>query len=294
MIFFFSGTGNSRFVANRLADRLCEQASFIPETDPEKCSFSGSTLGFVFPVYSWGIPPLIEEFIARLSEEFCKDVQKSGTYVWMACTCGDEAAFTPEMLSKALSARNIPLKGIWSVIMPNNYVLLPGFNVDNKEVEKSKLEAAPARIDAIAEAIARKETCIDIVRGKHASFKSKMVYPLFKRWGIFPRRWRWTPECIGCEQCAVTCPMGNIRMQNGHPLWGDRCVSCLMLPHLPYPRSGLRKCHTHQRTVYLPLEEMISSHCGNASWRNCTGTRFRQSASRRQCRRATKWQPRSK
>lgn len=232
MIFFFSGTGNSRFVANRLADRLCEQASFIPETDPEKCSFSGSTLGFVFPVYSWGIPPLIEEFIARLSEEFCKDVQKSGTYVWMACTCGDEAAFTPEMLSKALSARNIQLKGIWSVIMPNNYVLLPGFNVDNKEVEKSKLEAAPARIDAIAEAIARKETCIDIVRGKHASFKSKMVYPLFKRWGIFPRRWRWTPECIGCEQCAVTCPMGNIRMQNGHPLWGDRCVSCLACYHI--------------------------------------------------------------
>ena len=41
----------------------------------------------------------------------------------------------------------------YSVIMPNNYILLPGFDVDSKEVERQKLEDAPAAVAAIAAAI---------------------------------------------------------------------------------------------------------------------------------------------
>ena len=32
MIFYFSGTGNSKWIAEQLADRLKEQLIFIPET----------------------------------------------------------------------------------------------------------------------------------------------------------------------------------------------------------------------------------------------------------------------
>lgn len=233
MIYYFSGTGNSCYVARRLAERLGESLAFIPETDPDLSSFSGKSLGFVFPVYAWGVPPVVDSFISRLFETADATKQDiKGLSIWIVCTCGDEVALTPEMVSKTLACCKKKLDGAWSVQMPNNYVLLPGFDVDSKEVERGKLEAAPARIDTIADKIAKNEMEFDVVRGSKAFIKSRLIHPLFRRWGIAPSKWRWTPECVGCEKCAAVCPMQNIIMLNGHPHWGDNCVSCLACYHI--------------------------------------------------------------
>ena len=55
MIFYFSGTGNSRWVAEQLAqltgDESCDITALteVPEIQNEK------QIGFVFPVYAWGV-----------------------------------------------------------------------------------------------------------------------------------------------------------------------------------------------------------------------------------------------
>ena len=103
----------------------------------------------------------------------------------MICTCGDEVAKSPEMFIKAFSKKGIRVNSIFSVIMPNNYVLLPGFSVDPKDVEQSKLENAPQRIEFIASQIEKKIDIIDVTRGSMQLLKSKLIYPLFKKWGVF-------------------------------------------------------------------------------------------------------------
>ena len=60
MIFYFSGCGNSRFVAESIAKELDERLLFIPEEE-RNGNFDyelgdGERLGFVFPIYSW-CPP---------------------------------------------------------------------------------------------------------------------------------------------------------------------------------------------------------------------------------------------
>ena len=149
MIFFFSGTGNSRFTAYRLADILDEKPCFIPSSIPEEVLFEGSQLGFVFPVYSWGVPPLVLNFIRRLSDSFCGIIKTHLIPVWAVCTCGDDTGLTPEMLKKELEAKGLNMSGAWSVTMPNTYVLLPGFDVDSQEVCANKLEYAQIRVDEI-------------------------------------------------------------------------------------------------------------------------------------------------
>ena len=56
-----------------------------------------------------------------------------------------------------------------SVQMPNNYVSLPGFDVDPKGVEEAKLAAFPSRLKSVAAEIVRAESddseVTDIVRG---------------------------------------------------------------------------------------------------------------------------------
>lgn len=236
MILYFSGTGNSRYVAEKLARHLSESLAFIPDCEAADLNFDGNTLGFVFPVYSWGVPPIVLDFVRNLSDSFIRTVSGDNVRVWMVCTCGDETAMTPEMFEQCWRKRLGPLEskvsGMWSVTMPNTYVLLPGFDVDPENIVAAKLEAAPARIERIAHSIREGEWTVDVVRGSNPRFKSGVIFPLFRKWGIFPKHWRWTPECLMCGKCAKACPVNNIRIVTGHPVWGSKCLSCLACYHI--------------------------------------------------------------
>ena len=71
MIFYFSGCGNSKHVAETLAAGLTDQLVFIPEAARNnQYDYSlqdGERLGFVFPVYSWAPPKLVMDFVKKMS-----------------------------------------------------------------------------------------------------------------------------------------------------------------------------------------------------------------------------------
>lgn len=235
MIYYFSGTGNSRYVAETLSNLLGLVKKFIPATEPGKEIETNEDIGFVFPVYSWGVPPLVLEFIEKLPDSLWETLEVGGYRLWCVMSCGDEVAMAPEMLQKSLKKRGVKADGIWSIIMPNNYVLLPGFNVDSKEIEKKKLDATPPRLLEIAEAIRNGVQGFDIVRGSIPRIKTRLVYPLFKRWGINTGKWHYTASCVGCGKCVTACPLHNVEMKERHPQWGDSCCSCLACYHVcPY------------------------------------------------------------
>lgn len=246
MIVYFSGTGNSGYVAKRIAFGIGEKLLFLPETDPLTLELKDNEMfGLVTPVYSWGIPPIVIDFIRKLNEQFVIDLKDK--YVWAVLTCGDETGCAPEMLEKSLIKKGMRLKSGWSVIMPNNYVLLPGFDVDNKKTETLKLDNAPGRIDEIIEKIINGISEKDFFHGSWPRLKTNLVYPLFKRWGILKGRWHWTQECIQCGKCAKVCPVGNIAMIGNHPKWNTNCTSCLACYHIcpthavEYGKATVRK-----------------------------------------------------
>jgi len=231
MIFYFSGLGNTCYAAKTIAGVTSEPLHFIPDTGAESIEFKGESLGILFPVYSWGVPPLVLDFFSKLSDKFIETIKKQDIPVWAVMTCGDETGNAPDMLKSHLNSLELDLKGVWSVIMPNTYVLLPGFDVDKSDVEEKKLDEAVPRIKEIANKIKNKEWDSDVFKGSMPGFKTGALYPLFKKLGIFPKRWRWTQECVKCGKCAEVCPIGNIHMSGNHPVWGKECVSCLACYH---------------------------------------------------------------
>ena len=60
MIYWFSGTGNSRFVAEKLAELTNDTAQniFMPYTEEHD-----GIVGLVFPVYVWMPPFFVSKFI---------------------------------------------------------------------------------------------------------------------------------------------------------------------------------------------------------------------------------------
>ena len=71
MILWYSGCGNSRFVADTLSKELADSNMiFIPEAARQGMELEfgpDEILGIVFPVYSWSVPRLVSEYLRTVS-----------------------------------------------------------------------------------------------------------------------------------------------------------------------------------------------------------------------------------
>ena len=90
MIFYFSGTGNTKWVAQQLAEATGERLCYIPdELKAGVLSYqlkSGERLGFCFPTHGWQPPRIVRDFIRRSA--FTWDGSQM-PYVFAVTTCGD-------------------------------------------------------------------------------------------------------------------------------------------------------------------------------------------------------------
>ncbi len=262
MIFWFSGTGNSRWAARRLGeiigdDRLVAIADYPAGSD---CSFTlarHERVGFVFPTYSWGPAPVVARFVRRLTLDGYK---AADNYCYALTTCGDDVGLSVQIMTHAMQPA-LHLDAMFSLQMPNNYVCLPGFDTDPADMEKSKLTEAQICIDTIAGMIAERRCVTDVVTGGMSWLKSRVIYPLFKRLWMSPKPFHVRPSaCTRCGRCVRLCPLHNVELAaDGLPQWSGNCAMCLACYHhcpvhaVEYGRSTRRK---HQ--YHCPLHEADS------------------------------------
>lgn len=234
MIICFSGTGNSRLVAHELQRHIGGEIVELSGElllKPGSRVFSvapGEDVLWVFPIYSWGLPPVLSAFIIR-----SKFLGAEHARHFMVCTCGDDVGRADDQWRTLVGKRGWSPCTAFSVQMPNTYVCMKGFDVDSPEVERDKLERMPEVVAAIAERIRNGGRRIEshVVRGSWAWAKTAIVYPLFKRFCMSPGPFRATEACTGCGMCSRKCPMENISMSEGRPVWGGNCAMCLRCYH---------------------------------------------------------------
>lgn len=233
MIFYFSATGNSQFVAESLGQALGERIVDIGKLDDAPISNidTKESLGFVFPVYGWGIPKIVQEFIHSLSKRSNARLLQN-KYVWATVTCGDDVGMADKHVRRALAVAGLHLDAIFSVIMPNTYVCLPGFDVDKAEIRHHKLARCRQRVAAVADAVKNKRNVTDIHRGAFPRFKTYVLGYLFRRFLITDKPFHATSSCTHCGLCAHVCPLHNISVSPAAlPHWHGRCTGCLSCYH---------------------------------------------------------------
>lgn len=224
MICWFSGCGNSRFVAETLASLLDERLVSIPEALRQgSCRLDlapGERLGFVWPVYCWAPPPIVLDFVSRMS------VSGSASHVFFVATCGDNAGLAEQVFRRALRRRGLQLDSAYTVVMPETYVNLKGMGLDTPEGAKSKVEAARRLLPEIAGSIRSGERCSRVVKGGSAWSKTYLVRPFFNAFLVTDKPFRVSEECTGCGLCACLCPVRNISIKDGKPIWNGNCLTC--------------------------------------------------------------------
>lgn len=233
MIFYFSGTGNSHHVAQRLASHLNEELHGVGNALISKHFHHAlqpmERLGFVFPTYSWGPAPVVLDFIEGLKMAGYAE----STFTFMVTTCGDDVGCSVGIFKKTVQCKSWHLDAAYSVQMPNNYVCMKGFDVDIESVRLEKLQAATARIEQIAQNIAEGRKAVDVVTGTWKRVKSHVIRPYFLRHAMSDRKFHTeSDKCTHCGTCARLCPMHNISLNSAQePVWQGHCAMCLRCLH---------------------------------------------------------------
>ncbi len=240
LILFFSGTGNTHYVAHYLARKIGSlpleitirsveqvEAEAVPEFD---------LLAVGFPVYAASAPPFFQEYLHRLPHG-------EGRGAFAFCTKGAFAGSADRRVLQGLTAQGYVGLGSSSVLMPGTdglaFVAKNGWMArwaQNKDFDH--LASADRLADRIGAVIK------ELLAGKRAV----ELRVLDRRAGLSPanRLWRWAYEqstaplkqrfaaddrCTRCGLCVHICPSHNIRLEEDGVHFADRCVMCMRCVH---------------------------------------------------------------
>ena len=162
MIFYFSGTGNTKWAASKLASATHEDLiSIAPYMRADDSSHTlaepfilkeNERLGFVFPVHGWRVPKLVREFIGKMKvqraepdaagSQTLSDISgnsasadasgisasagisaRSLSFAYCVCTAGDSIGLTIENLNQTIS-QNPSLQALGITKVSSSYSLI--------------------------------------------------------------------------------------------------------------------------------------------------------------------------
>ena len=221
MIIYFSGTGNSRFAAEVLARELQDQ---IIDAGPlmkalETGSFASERPWvFVAPTYSWRMPRLFSEFIAKADFSGSREA-------YFVLTCGGEIGEAGKYARNLCVEKGMQYRGTLQVAMPDNFITM--FNAPSASKIRDVLTAAKPVLLEGAACIRQGRAFAENKCGILDRLKSGPVNEGFNRFFLRSTGFFATDRCVSCGKCVELCVLNNIRLMDGKPVWGESCTQCM-------------------------------------------------------------------
>jgi formate hydrogenlyase subunit 6/NADH:ubiquinone oxidoreductase subunit I/flavodoxin len=248
---YFSGTGNSLFVAREIARIV--HASLVPMASAagsKLVRIDAEQIGLVFPAYMAqlnGVPLIVERFIRGLEDIGTK-------YVFAVCTCGGYELFNglPALRNCARLVRRLGgrVSAEYSIRLPMNTLDYSHLPVPINQDRDRLFERSRGRVQEICRITARggksRHKAMKMLLNSimtplylmlrsvyYAELRKNAKVPLTRAlrydelWPLADRSIYADDKCTGCATCSRVCPVGNIAMVHDKPTWQHRCEICL-------------------------------------------------------------------
>lgn len=238
LIYYFSGTGNAKNVANWIEDDAAKRAWEVeirniaaidrrnvltPDQD--------TMIGFVSPTHGFNFPPIMMYFIFHFPQT------TSGNQVFILNTRGGTkfgCVFLPGLSGIALWLPALVLRfkgyriiGLRSIDLPSNWISVhPGLKDDTVI---SIYQRGRQKTHQFAQDILSNwknfRAVFDIVQDCLIAPVS-LLYFLMGRF-VLAKSFYASSRCTNCKQCMRNCPVNAISTVSGQPFWTYRCESCM-------------------------------------------------------------------
>lgn len=231
-ILYFSATGNSLYVAERIQRELGGSIRYIPNYSGNGEEFESIVV--VSPIYSFGLPVHVYDLLPNLTKN---------RPVWVVLNYGGMTGGADVFTYRYAKEHGLDIRGVFTVRMPENYTLTfsaPSFYTN------ATLKAAPKAIDQVVNQIKAGECQIP----RNRKTKEAMYLKNRPTWHLIARDFSVSSDCIQCGKCVQLCPTDNISLDNGKITFADRCVICLGCYHR-CPQKAIRYKNSTKQDRYI-------------------------------------------
>lgn len=212
IVFYFTATGNSLFIAKQLSDSPLSIPQELKKTD---LTYEADEIGFVFPDYAAAVPVIVREFVEK--------ARFKASYIFSVITFGNASVNVAEWWNDWAKAKGLHNNYINTILMVDNY--LPVFDMNEQiKIDKKTDENMAGIIGDISghkDFIAPSEMgwftkeMLQGMQDMHFSQKSEQLIKLD------------ADKCIQCTTCTEVCPRGNFSLASGGLQISGKCEFCL-------------------------------------------------------------------
>lgn len=225
-IFFFSGTGNTYFIAKNIQEVLinngnqCHLFTVEKTHNDDQLIDEYDLIGLGYPIYGSDVPIIVRNWINDLKMHNSK---RAFIFCTQMMYSGDGAAYGGRLLER----KGFIFRQQAHFNMPNNitdYKILRPFNRHNLEcIEAKKM----IQVDRFVKHIIK-----DKKRKKGSNFVS-LCLGLLQRVPYQKMEMKWISDtikieknCILCKKCIELCPTNNFEIKNGVLITKNSCILC--------------------------------------------------------------------
>ena len=218
-VFCFTSTGNSLYTAGKIAEQIGGKVFPMNSASLESRAECGDdVIGFVFPVYFWGLPRMVERFVTELS------VTNKDAYVFAVATYGGMVRGALGRIDSLLKQKGARLSYGVNLKSVENYI--PRYKVKDSDEFRQIIDR---NISGIVTSVKSREPG----RIQAYTIVNKLVHRFYPDEGS-DGQFTVSPACTGCMICQKICLAGNIEMCEGRPIFLHKCDHCLAcLQHCP-------------------------------------------------------------
>ena len=216
LVFYFTATGNSLFVARQLSD---SPMSIPQELKKKEMVYEADEIGIVCPDYAGAIPKIVQEFVAKATLK--------APYIFTIITYGNACVNVAEWWDEYCKGNSVVNNYVQPILMVDNY--LPVFDMNEQiKIDKHVDESLARILEDIGEhknQIAAAEMGMfnkDILKrmqDQHFSMTAERLLELKK------------DRCIECMTCQKVCPHKNFSLSDGRLHFAGNCEYCLSCVH---------------------------------------------------------------
>lgn len=234
-IYYFSGTGNSLYIAREIHKRFptSNLVPIINVLNSNKIEVNGDSVGFIFPVHAFTMPIPVKELLEKVTFN-------STTYFFAVATRGGSPCNVFKDIDNMLKKKGKQLDSHFFVDMPNNFTHVAETPTKENIIELNS--QAIKKLDTIEKIIKNKKKYQEKILNK-SLLRKKILFPILSRY-LHKSRYMHTDKkfyvesnCTGCGLCSKICLSNKIEFNGNKPHWIDEtaclfCFACLnYCPH---------------------------------------------------------------
>lgn len=248
-IFYFTGTGNSLYVAKRLSGELYS----IPQVLKGGLSvFKDEKIGIIFPTYRFSAPTIVKEFIEKIT--------LISPYIFVIMTCGNNNGDATKWIASFAKKHNMNISYSNSIKMIGNHI--PVVNIDKQKTLDKNIEE---NINHLINDINNNRKYINsgVMIGGLLRNTLKIVKRVHQMDN--PVNFSVNEDCIKCSTCIKVCPRANVSYNDSKKIiFSNHCEFCLSCVHNCPKKAikvkGDKNPQARFRNEYVLLKEIINSN----------------------------------